>query len=177
MKKQLLIALFALIATTTLAQESEKTLYLIDGVPSTKEAVDQLPSDRIKNMNVMRGVENVVLITTQANKLEDVVVVNYPKQTQSTVIKIDKQTDEVTIDEKLNGTTFRFHKSSSPAQAGDPLIIVKKADGTIDLAESVGDVKPDNIKAVSVYKDAEHLKQFEAYGDTSKGVIYIEMKK
>lgn len=177
MKKQLLIALFALIATTTLAQETEKTLYLIDGVPAKKEAVDQLPPEQIKNMNVMRGVENVVLITTQANKLEDVVVVSYPKQTQSTVVKIDKQTDEVTIDEKLNGTTLRFHKNTSPAQAGDPLIIVKKADGTIDLAESVGDVKPDDIKAVSVYKDAEHLKQFEKYGDTTKGVIYIEMKR
>lgn len=177
MKKQLLIALFALIATTTLAQETEKTLYLIDGVPAKKEAVDQLPPDRIKNMNVMRGVENVVLITTQANKQEDVVVVSYPKQTRGTVIKIDKQTDEVTIDEKLNGTTFRFHKKQTPAQAGDPLILIKKADGTIDLAESVGDVKPEDIQTVSVYKDAEHLKQFEEYGDTSKGVIYIEMKK
>lgn len=184
MKKQLLMVAFALIATTTLAQENEKTLYLIDGNPVSKESVDQLPPEAVKNMNVMRGVENVVLITTKANKseLEDVVVRSNPMQRQNTVIKIDTQTDEVTIDEKLNGTTFRFHKNTSSkntssAQEGDPLIIIKKADGTIDLATSVGDVKPDDIKAISVYKDAKLTKQFEQYGDTSKGVIFIEMKK
>ncbi len=179
MKKQLLMVAFALIATTTLAQENEKTLYLIDGNPVSKESVDQLPPEAVKNMNVMRGVENVVLITTKANKseLEDVVVRSNPMQRQNTVIKIDTQTDEVTIDEKLNGTIFRFHKNTSSAQEGDPLIIIKKADGTIDLATSVGDVKPDDIKAISVYKDAKLTKQFEQYGDTSKGVIFIEMKK
>ncbi len=180
MKKQLLIAAFALIATTTLAQENEKTLYLIDGRPTTKESVDQLPPEAVKNMNVMRGIESVVLITTKANQPEqdDVVVVRYPKQTQSTTVKIDKQTDEVVIDEKLNGTIFRFHKSTSTAaQEGDPLIIVKKADGTVDLATSVGDVKPEDIKTISVYKGGEPTKQFEQYGDTSKGVIFIEMKQ
>lgn len=152
-----------------------KTLYLVDGKPVPKAILDGIPAEAIENMNVMRGVESVVLVTTK--KEADIAIVRYPKQTQSTVIKIDKQSDEVTIDEKLNGTTFRFHKKQTPAQEGDPLILVKKADGTIRPAESVGDVKPEDIQTVSVYKDTEHLKQFEQYGETSKGVIFIEMKR
>lgn len=152
-----------------------KTLYLVDGKPVPKAILDGIPAEAIQNMNVMRGVESVVLVTTK--KEADITIVRYPKQTQSTVIKIDKQTDEVTIDEKLNGTTLRFHKKQTPAQEGDPLILIKKADGSLQAAESVGDVKPEDIQTISVYKDAEHLKQFEPYGETKGGVIYIELKK
>ena len=175
MKKLIFTVAFATAMLFAEAQEPSKTLYLIDGEPVAKEAVDQLPPEAIQNMNVMRGVESVVLVTTK--KEAEVTVARAPKQTQSTVIKINKETDEVTIDEKLNGTTLRFHKKVSPAQKGDPLILVKKADGTLQLAESVGDVKPEEIQAITVYKDAEHLKQFEQYGETKGGVIYIEMKK
>ena len=40
------------------AQSGEgQTLYIIDGVVSTKAAVDELPSDMIRNMNVVKGVD------------------------------------------------------------------------------------------------------------------------
>lgn len=159
--------------------DSNKTLYVVDGVPTTKKAVDQLPPDQIKNMNVMRGVENVVLITTQANKSENVVVVKSPKQkqTQSTLIKIDKQTNQVTIDEEHRGSTYRTNKTSSYTLMGDPLFIVKKANGKIKSVKSVDDIRPENIRAVSVYKDDKSREQFKQYGDTSNGVIYIELKE
>ena len=141
-----------------------KTLYLVDGQPVPKSVLDAVPADAIENMNVMRGVESVVLVTTK-------------KEANVTVVSAPLKISNVTIDEKLKGTTLRFHKKNSTALEGDPLILIMKADGTIQRAESVGDVKPEEIQTISVYKDAEHLKQFEPYGETKGGVIYIELKK
>ena len=141
-----------------------KTLYLVDGQPVPKSVLDAVPADAIENMNVMRGVESVVLVTTK-------------KEANVTVVSAPLKINNVTIDEKLKGTTLRFHKKNSSALEGDPLILIMKADGTIQRAESVGDVKPETIQTISVYKDAEHLKQFEPYGETKGGVIYIELKK
>ena len=69
MKKLILIISMALASSFTFAQNSnDKTLYIIDGVVSTKAAADKLPSDAIKNMNIVKGVESVVVITTQAGR-------------------------------------------------------------------------------------------------------------
>lgn len=55
--------------TLAFAQTNEgKTLYVIDGVVSTKEAADELPAETIKNMNIVKGVESVVVITTHAGR-------------------------------------------------------------------------------------------------------------
>ena len=164
MKKLIFTVAFATAMLFAQAQEPSKTLYLIDGVPVAKETVDQLSPDAIENMNVMRGVESVVLVTTK-------------KEANVTVVSAPLKISNVTIDEKLKGTTLRFRKKNSTALEGDPLILIMKADGTIQRAESVGDVKPEEIQTISVYKDAEHLQQFEPYGETKGGVIYIELKK
>lgn len=59
----------ALAGTLAFAQTDEgKTLYVIDGVVSTKAAADELPSNTIKNMNIVQGVESVVVITTHAGR-------------------------------------------------------------------------------------------------------------
>lgn len=190
MKKQLLIAAFALIATTTLAQENEKTLYLIDGVPTTKEVVDQLPPEQIKNMNVMRGVESVVLITIKPeSKWYDACLVQAgqtPSQNESISISstIDGEEATVEIDEKLKGTTVRVRQvkigkdgKKVSASADDPLFVVKFPDGTVQGGGQISDFKPEDIKAITVYKDGQNTEQFKQYGDTQNGVIYIELKK
>lgn len=69
MKKLILVFAMALAGTLAFAQTNEgKTLYVIDGVVSTKEAADQLPSNMIKNMNVVKGVESVIVITTHEGR-------------------------------------------------------------------------------------------------------------
>ena len=65
MKKLFFIFLMSIATNFAFAQSGEgQTLYIIDGVVSTKAAVDELPSDMIRNMNVVKGVESVVIITT-----------------------------------------------------------------------------------------------------------------
>ena len=49
--------------------DGSKTLYLIDGVLSLKTAADELPSDAIKNMNIVTGIEKVVIITTKEGRV------------------------------------------------------------------------------------------------------------
>lgn len=192
MKKLIFMAAFAVATLTTTAQEPSKTLYLVNGEPTTKEVVDQLPPEQIKNMNVMRGVESVVLITTHANnkpELDNVVVVRCPKQTQSKdesisiSSSIDGEEATVEIDEKLKGTTVRVRQvkigkdgKKVSASADDPLFVVKFPDGTVQGGGQISDFKPENIRAITVYKDNKNTEQFKQYGDTSKGVIYIELK-
>ena len=69
MKMLILIISMALASSLAFAQsDTDKTLYIIDGVVSTKVAADELPSDAIKNMNIVKGVESVVIITTQSGR-------------------------------------------------------------------------------------------------------------
>ena len=49
--------------------DGSKTLYLIDGVLSLKTAADELPSDAIKNMNIVTGIEKVIIITTKNGRV------------------------------------------------------------------------------------------------------------
>ena len=78
MKKLILIISMALASSIAFAQEhtrqthitdGSKTLYLIDGVLSLKTAADELPSDAIKNMNIVTGIEKVVIITTKDGRV------------------------------------------------------------------------------------------------------------
>ncbi|MBQ3083597.1 MAG: carboxypeptidase-like regulatory domain-containing protein [Alistipes sp.] len=158
------------------ASGSNKTLYLVNGQPTTKEAVDQLPPEMIKNMNVMRGVESVVLITTRAKEVltpdKDAKL-----RVEHNVITIDKNNEEVTIDDRLKGTVFRIKKDSVQNNIFSALIVVKQADGSIRTAGNIDDFKPEQIKSVGVYKSGAQLDQFKEFGDTSNGVIYIELKK
>lgn len=158
------------------ASDSNKTLYLVDGQPTTKEAVDQLSPEMIKNMNVMRGVESVVLITTRAKEVltpdKDAKL-----RVEHNVITIDKNNEEVTIDDRLKGTVFRIKKDSVQNNIFSALIVVKQADGSIRTAGNIDDFKPEQIKSVGVYKSDAQLDQFKEFGDTSNGVIYIELKK
>ncbi len=171
--------------TLQTAPDTQKTLYLIDGVPTTKEEVDQLPPEQIKNMNVMRGVESVVLITTRPKKLEDVVVMSYDKKAakeDSTSISVYNEGATVIIDEKLKGTTVRVRNiqldkngKKGSRSADDPLFVVKFPNGTVQGGGQISDFKPEDIKSISVYKDGK-TEQFKQYGDTRNGVIYLELK-
>ena len=78
MKKLILIISMALASSIAFAQEHTRqthiidgsnTLYIIDGVVSLKTAADELPSDAIKNMNIVTGIDKVVIITTKEGRV------------------------------------------------------------------------------------------------------------
>jgi len=208
------------------AQSGEgQTLYIIDGVVSTKAAVDELPSDMIRNMNVVKGVESVVIITTQNGReisgrvvdtegkpMAGVLVmvpktkagvatdangyykinlaageaflqymyVDYPTKT----VQVDKANmDDVVMDKNapqnlvalkdLKGdvVSIRGEKKSE----SNPLYLTKSANGVIKKVDNLESISPNNIKTMNVFK-GEQGEQFKKYGDTSNGVILIELK-
>ena len=78
MKKLILIISMALASSLAFAQahtrqthiiDGSNTLYIIDGVVSLKTAADELPSDAIKNMNIVTGIDKVVIITTKEGRV------------------------------------------------------------------------------------------------------------
>ncbi len=151
--------------------DSEKTLYVVDGKPMSKADVDQLPAESIQNMNVMRGVESVVLITTQPE------TAGRGSSSELTTIRIDKgDSGKITINKELAGKMVYVRTSESPAVV-KALNLVKHPDGKIEVLENINDIQPEKIQSVAVYKNAEKTEQFKQYGDTSNGVIYIELKE
>ena len=226
MKKLFFIFLMSFASTFAFAQTNEgQTLYIIDGVVSTKTAVDELPSDMIRNMNVVKGVESVVIITTQngreisgrvvdttGNPMQGVVVmvpktkvgvvtdanglykinlaageaflnfkyVDYPTLT----VSVDKANmDDVVMDKNQAANTvvirdaslkvenFTYQPSKSTV---DALCIIKKPNGEIYKGD-INSISPNEMKTMHVFK-GEQGEQFKKYGDTSNGVILIELK-
>ena len=227
MKKLILIISMALASSFAFAQNSsDKTLYIIDGVVSSKAAADELPSDAIKNMNIVKGVESVVVITTQSGReisgrVVDVegkpmvgvavmvpktklgvvtgldgtfninlpagadfltfAIVDYPTKT----VQVDKANmDDVVMDKNApeNLVVIKDHNDDGVVSirgvkkpGNDPLYLVKSANGKIKKVDSLESISPNDIKTMSVFKD-DKVDQFKKYGDTSNGVVLVELK-
>ena len=226
MKKLILIISMALASSFAFAQNSsDKTLYIIDGVVSSKAAADELPSDAIKNMNVVKGVESVVVITTQSGRkisgrVVDVegkpmagvavmvpktklgvvtgldgtfninlpageaflafAMVDYPTKT----VQVDKANlgdivmdknapQDLVVIKDLNGEVVSVKGVKKPGS--DPLYLVKSANGNIKKVDSLESISPNDIKTMSVFKN-DKVDQFKKYGDTSNGVVLVELK-
>ena len=227
MKKLILIISMALASSFAFAQNSsDKTLYIIDGVVSSKAAADELPSDAIKNMNIVKGVESVVIITTQSGReisgrVVDVegkpmvgvavmvpktklgvvtgldgtfninlpagaafltfAIVDYPTKT----VQVDKANmDDVVMDKNApeNLVVIKDHNDDGVVSVrgvkkpgNDPLYLVKSANGKIKKVDTLESISPNDIKTMSVFKD-DKVDQFKKYGDTSNGVVLVELK-
>ena len=217
----------ALASSFAFAQNSsDKTLYIIDGVVSSKAAADELPSDAIKNMNIVKGVESVVVITTQSGReisgrVVDVegkpmvgvavmvpktklgvvtgldgtfninlpagaafltfAMVDYPTKT----VQVDKANmDDVVMDKNApeNLVVINDHNDDGVVSVrgvkkpgNDPLYLVKSANGKIKKVDTLESISPNDIKTMSVFKD-DKVDQFKKYGDTSNGVVLVELK-
>lgn len=226
MKKLCFIFLMSIATNFAFAQSGEgQTLYIIDGVVSTKAAVDELPSDMIRNMNVVKGVESVVIITTQngreiSGRVVDTegkpmagVLVMVPKTKAGVAtdangyykinlavgeaflqymyvdyptitVQVDKANmDDVVMDKNapqnlvalkdLKGDVVSVRGEKKPES--NPLYLTKSANGVIKKVDNLESISPNNIKTMNVFK-GEQGEQFKKYGDTSNGVILIELK-
>ena len=226
MKKLILVISMALASSLAFAQNSaDKTLYIIDGVVSTKAAADELPSDAIRNMNVVKGVESVVIITTQSGReisgrvvdvegkpmagvavmvpktklgvvtgLDGTFNINLPAgEAFLTFAMVDYPTKTVQVDnanlgdivmdknapqdlvviKDLNGEVVSVKGVKKPGS--DPLYLVKSANGNIKKVDSLESISPNDIKTMSVFKN-DKVEQFKKYGDTSNGVVLVELK-
>ena len=54
--------------------------------------------------------------------------------------------------------------------------VIKNPNGEFEVAQDYGQFETNNIKTITVLKDEESQKRFSQYGDTSKGIVLIELK-
>lgn len=184
-------------------QAKEKTLYVIDGKVASKDVFEKLSSEEIKNISVLKGIEAAIVVSTKegnhAQKGAEAVEVKSLKVFDSdgeamaywkiddpeadtakikSVITVSKNEDGKIVSEekKSDGSIVvmvRGEKKNDLTKV-TPLIIVKNAKGEISTAKSMEEIKPENIKAISVLKDSK-AGEFSKYGDITYGVVVIEL--
>ena len=226
MKKLILIISMALASSLAFAQEhtrqtqiidSSNTLYIIDGVVSLKTAADELPSDAIKNMNIVTGIDKVVIITTKEGRVVSGRVVDtegkpiigvavlspkthngvvtdmegrfqmnlpageafltfkmidYPSKT----VQVDKSDlGDIVMDKNATQDVVVISARGEKKAGAEPLYLVKYANGKVKKVDSLDSISPSDIKTMNVFKD-KSVEQFKKYGDTSNGVVLVELK-
>ena len=106
--------------------------------------------------------------------------VDYPTKT----VQVDKANmDDVVMDKNapqnlvalkdLKGDVVSVRGEKKPES--NPLYLTKSANGVIKKVDNLESISPNNIKTMNVFK-GEQGEQFKKYGDTSNGVILIELK-
>lgn len=226
MKKLILIISMALASSIAFAQEHTRqthiidgsnTLYIIDGVVSLKTAADELPSDAIKNMNIVTGIEKVVIITTKEGRVVSGRVVDtegkpiigvavlspkthngvvtdmegrfqmnlpageafltfkmidYPSKT----VQVDKSDlGDIVMDKNATQDVVVISARGEKKAGAEPLYLVKYANGKVKKVDSLDSISPSDIKTMNVFKD-KSVEQFKKYGDTSNGVVLVELR-
>ena len=226
MKKLILIISMALASSLAFAQEHTRqtqiidgsnTLYIIDGVVSLKTAADELPSDAIKNMNIVTGIDKVVIITTKEGRVVSGRVVDtegkpiigvavlspkthngvvtdmegrfqmnlpageafltfkmidYPSKT----VQVDKSDlGDIVMDKNATQDVVVISARGEKKAGAEPLFLVKYANGKVKKVDSLESISPSDIKTMNVFKD-KSVEQFKKYGDTSNGVVLVELK-
>lgn len=158
--KYIYLAVVLTMSITATAQKNEKTLYIVDGIVSSIEKVDSLQKSEIKNMTVMKGFSQAVIIKTNKAQEREVAAVVEAEKIYST------------NDSTLRGT-IRIIKSED----GRPLVLVKRDTGKYEKVDDIKKIESAGIKSMSVIKSSSDAKiTFGEYGDTSHGVILIELK-
>ena len=70
--------------------------------------------------------------------------------------------------------TFALAALTAYAQQKDPLYIINEC--VVSASEVQELTSQGHIDVLTVVRDANELKEYERFGDTSNGVIYIELK-
>ena len=107
-------------------------------------------------------------------------MVDYPTKT----VQVDKANlgdivmdknapQDLVVIKDLNGEVVSVKGVKKPGS--DPLYLVKSANGDIKKVNSLESISPNDIKTMSVFKN-DKVDQFKKYGDTSNGVVLVELK-
>ena len=166
--------------------EVDKEDVLIFSSLGFKDAVEGVAGRKLIN----------VVLTSDTRQLDDAVVIGYGTQKKSDltgsvgVVSMDEintpaisSTDQALqgriagVDilsgggEPGEGTSIRIRGTRSISAGNDPLIVV---DGVVDAVDNFSDINPDDIKSITVLKDASSTAIYGARG--SNGVILITTK-
>lgn len=74
------------------------------------------------------------------------------------------------------GKILSISKKSDANNKIQALVVVKDAEGKIYKVADINSIDVNTIKSMTVFKSSPAKDEFKKYGDTSEGVIYIELK-
>ena len=163
------------------AQETTKSLYVIDGKVVSKAEFDQLKPETIQNVDIFKNIEGAVVVTTKSNASG---VEGLRGKLQSKTVRIKKQDGSAMVEENdekvliIGESSVVTTTKSKKTEMADPLILQKKKkDGEIKVLspDAIKKMDPNTIQAVSVLKD-DTTEAYAKYGDVTNGVIVIELK-
>ena len=195
--KKYLLAFVALMGITTLvAQETTKSLYVIDGKVASKAEFDQLKPETIQNIDIFKNIEGAVVVTTKEGgqaldglrgRLHVITLdkkTGDRKESKTTTVHFKKQDGSATVEENdekvlvIGGQASVVTTKSKKTEVANPLILQKKKkDGEIKVLspDAIKTMDPNTIQSVSVLKD-DTTEAYTKYGDVTNGVIVIELK-
>lgn len=182
MKKLLIFAAMLLMAGGAMAQDAQegKTLYILDGQVVSELVFKGIPAEAIKNMNVMKGVESVVIASTVDTQRMVGVLTGKMTEVETMVLEgANNSKTEVSILSFKNGagrdeTHFRVLETDG----AKPVTLVTDADGKTTQVKDILDVKPETIESMTVLKSEQAKSVYgDKYGDLKDGVILINLKK
>ncbi len=148
-----------------------KTLYVVDGKLASKDSFEKLSPEEIKSMEVVKGIEAAIVVTTKS-PVSEASAASGQDGAKYWVIKGDKDSVAKTNDGPV--IRLRGEKKENVGVAVNPLIVVKNAKGEMTIVKDIKEIKPETIKAITVFKDSK-TQEFKQYGDITYGVIYIEL--
>lgn len=182
MKKLLIFAAMMLMAGGAMAQDAKngKTLYIIDGQVVPELVFKGIPAEAIKNMNVIKGVESVVIASTEDTQRMVGILRGEVNDVETMVLEgANDSKTEVSILKFKNGagrdeTHFRVYETDG----AKPVTLVTDADGKTTQVKDILDVKPETIESMTVFKPEQAKNIYgDKYGDLKDGVILINLKK
>ena len=182
MKKLLIFAAMVLMAGGAMAQDAQegKTLYILDGQVVPELVFKGIPAEAIKNMNVVKGVESVVIASTEDTQRMVGVLTGKMTEVETMVLEgANNSKTEVSILSFKNGagrdeTYFRVLGSGG----ANPVTLVTDADGKTTQVKDFLDVKPETIESMTILKSEQAKSVYgDEYGDLKDGVILINLKK
>lgn len=195
MKKYLLAFVAVMGITTLVAQETTKSLYVIDGKVASKAEFDQLKPETIQNVDIFKNIEGAVVVTTkEGGEVLDGLrgrlhVITLDKKTgdrkesKTTTVHFKKQDGSAMVEENdekvlvIGGQASVVTTKSKKTEVANPLVLQKKKDGEIKVLslDAFKTMDPNTIQAVWVLKD-DTAEAYAKYGDVMNGVIVIELK-
>lgn len=173
MKRIIFIMVAMMLSMAASAQTTNKTLYIVDGKAISEEQFKALDNNSIDDMNVIKGIESAVIVTT---KKPGVVVIRGKKDSNNEDLKLHvtgvtqaKMDDVIVLDSDTDVSSV----------SKDPLMLI--TDGkTTKKIDKVAEIDPKKITHMTIihYQSLESnaAEQFKKYGDVTNGVTIISVE-
>ena len=175
MKRIIFIMVAMMLSMAASAQTTNKTLYIVDGKVVSEEQFKALDNDSIDDMNVIKGIESAVIVTTKKSA-NDVVVIRGEKDSDVDALKLT--VTGAVRNQKMDEKEFG-QQEFNVMLTKNPLFLVTDGKKTVK-AESTKEVNPSEILHMTVIDfqslDSAAAEQYKKYGDPSNGVIIIQVK-